>query len=298
MQKKNIISAALVVASFAGVSVAGTKAMVCVPATPVTPISAPAASAFSGSAAVGYSSNYDFRGLILRDAHDGGNVTPVRVDTRYAFSEKTALTAGAGYKALWNREDIGGINMENEFNFNLGLERKCLPGLTTSLAYNMFHGGLPGFFAKGLEDSAHSLTHEVGMGAMYDFGQVGMKGLFASASANYSFAGVTGWWFNATVGYKMDVCERVSAILSGSWNATASYFSATAHEANITNGSQGFNVRLDLPVSLAKNVSVVPFVGAYWAGSGALKSSHVNNGGYKLYRNFTVMAGANLVYNF
>ena len=296
MQKKNIISTALIVASFAGVSVAGTKAVVCVPAMP---ISAPVASAFSGSAAVGYSSNYDFRGLILRDAHDGGNMTPIRVDTRYALNDKTAITTGAGYKALWNRDDIWGGNFENEFNYNLGLEHKCAPGLTTSVNYNLFHGGIPGFIAKHVNDKSHSITQEFGVGALYDFSEQGAKGLFASVNANYSFAGVTGWWFNATVGYKKDICEKVAAVLSASWNGTSNYYNANAHNWNIgANGTQGMNVRLDLPMTVAKNLTLVPFVGAYWAGCGALKDNRGFDKADKMFRDFTVMSGANLVYTF
>lgn len=296
MQKKNIISAALIVASFASISVAGTKAQV----VSLAPIPAPAASPFSGSAAVGYSSNYDFRGLIPRDAHNGGNMTPIRVDTRYALNEKTAIIAGAGYKALWNRDnDTAPHDFLNEFNFTGGVEHKCAPGLTSSLYYNFFHGGLPGFVARNIEGRAHSITQEFGAGMLYDFSEVGAKGLFASANANYSFAGVTGWWFNGTVGYKKDICDNVAAILSASWNGTAGYFNAAAHDNFAANGTQGINLRLDVPVSVAKHMTLVPFIGTYWAGNGALKSRHATNEReYKAFRNFTVMTGVNLVYSF
>ncbi|MEG2971141.1 MAG: hypothetical protein RR808_06660 [Akkermansia sp.] len=293
MQKKYILSTALAVASFAGVALAGTKAAVMVPATPVV---APVATAFSGSATVGYSSNYDFRGLILEGAN-GGNMTPVQVATKYDLNDVYAITMGAGYKAMWNKDQnssMGEHDFQNEFNYNLGVQAKWVKGLTTSFNYNLFHGGTPGYVARMFENAAHSVTQEFGVGAMYDFGTVGVKGLFAAANINYSFAGVTGWWYTTTVGYQKQINERVSAVLSASWNATSSYFSAKSEMAN---GSQAFDIRLEVPVTLCKHVSFVPFVGTYWAGSSALKVNRGNDGEHT-FRNFTVMAGANLVYTF
>ncbi|MEG0334092.1 MAG: hypothetical protein RR553_03145 [Akkermansia sp.] len=293
MQKKYILSTALAVASFAGVALAGTKAAVMVPATPVV---APVATAFSGSATVGYSSNYDFRGLILEGAN-GGNMTPVQVATKYDLNDVYAITMGAGYKAMWNKDQNSSMeehDFQNEFNYNLGIQSKWVKGLTTSFNYNLFHGGTPGYVARILENAAHSVTQEFGVGAMYDFGTVGVKGLFAAANINYSFAGLTGWWYTTTVGYQKQINERVSAVLSASWNATSSYFSAKSEMAN---GSQAFDIRLEVPVTLCKHVSFVPFVGTYWAGSSALKVNRGNDGEHT-FRNFTVMAGANLVYTF
>lgn len=93
MQKKHIISAALAVASLTSVALAGTAA-------PVVPLSVPPApKVFSGALNVGYSSNYDFRGLVLSTS-DGENMTPISLDTRYKVSRTTDITADFGYKAI------------------------------------------------------------------------------------------------------------------------------------------------------------------------------------------------------
>lgn len=288
MQKKYIISAAFAVASLASVALAGPKA----PVVPMTPVTVPAShKVFSGDLSVGYSTNYDFRGLILNTT-DGENMTPIKLDTRTWLTDKTDLTAGLGYKALWNKD----VLQDNEFNFNLGLEHKCAPGLTGRFGYDLYQGGFPGMVSKDWELD-HSVTQEFMTGIQYDFGTVGAKGLFAGANAHYSFAGVTGWWFDLTIGYKKQLTEKFAAILSGTWWSTSSYFDAKMPW--MANGSQSFALKLELPYQLCSHVTFTPFVSTVWTGNGAMKSKDWGYyEGSHMYRNFTVVAGAGLTYSF
>ncbi len=290
MQKKHVLSAALAVASLTSVAFAGTKPIV-LPEVPLTPVTAPASQKiFSGDLSVGYSSNYDFRGLILNST-DGENMTPIKLDTRTKLTEKMALYAGLNYKAIWDKE----LLQDNEFNVNLGLDTQCAKGLTTRLGYDLYQGGLPGAISKFWRDN-HSVTQEFMTGLQYDFDAVGLKGVFVGANAHYSFAGVTGWWFDATVGYKKQVSEKFAAVLSGTWWSTASYFDAQMPW--MANGSQSFALKLELPYQLCKGVTFTPFVSTVWSGDGALKAKGMGPEGTSLYRNFTLVAGAGLTYSF
>ncbi len=290
MQAKHVLSAALAVAALSSSAFAGTKCIE-LPKAPVVPVPAPAPQKiFSGDLTVGFSSNYDFRGLILRTS-DGENMTPIKLDTRTRLTDKTDLTAGLGYKALWDKD----ILQDNEFNVNLGVETKCTKGLTTRLGYDLYQGGFPGLVSKGWKDN-HSVTQEFMGGFQYDFGAVGAKGVFVGANAHYSFNGVTGWWFDVTAGYKKQISEKLAAILSGTWWSTASYFDAQMPW--MANGSQSFALKLELPYQLCKHLTFTPFVSTVWLGNGAMKTKGWDYYGSNVYRNFTLVGGAGLTYSF
>ncbi len=292
MKTKLIISTALAAATLTGIALAGTKPQVqtVAPVAPVEPIQAPAAQkAFSADFSVGYSTNYDFRGLILRTS-DGENMTPIKLDTRTRLTDKLDLTAGLSYKALWNRD----VLQDNEFNFNLGLDAKCVDGLTSRIGYDLYQGGFPGLVSKVWEGN-HSTSHEVMVGFQYDFDPVGIKGLFMGANAHYAFSGVTGWWFDVTVGYKKQITEKLAGIISATWWSTSSYFDAKMPWA--ANGSQSYSLNLQLPYQVCKNVTFTPFVSGVWLGNGSMSKGYGYYGS-SIYRNFTLVAGAGLTYSF
>lgn len=86
-------------------------------------------------------------------------------------------------------------------------------------------------------------------------------------------------------------------VITGGMSATAGYFDSKS--AFMSNGAQAWWVKAELPVKLGvKNLAVVPFVSFNWAGNGALKANKGVDAGSKPYKNFGVVAGANLVYSF
>ena len=282
MQKKHIISAALAVASLTSVALAGTAA-------PVVPLSVPPApKVFSGALNVGYSSNYDFRGLVLSTS-DGENMTPISLDTRYKVSRTTDITADFGYKAIWDKD----IVQDNEFDFNLGVENKLNNYVIARLGYGLFQGGLPGIISQA--EGNHSVSQEFNGGFRYDINGIGQDGWFVGANAHYSFSGMTGWWFDASVGYKKHLTQRLSGIISGTYWSTASYFDAKT--PGMSNGSQSYSLNLQLPYSVTKNLTFSPFVSAIWSGNGARKDGSELYGSRAI-KDFTVAAGAMLSYSF
>ena len=265
MQTKNIISVAAVVASFAGAALAGTPVKIVAP----TPVPAPVAtsSPLSGDIYAGYASNYTCRGIV-------------------ASASYTTLTSG--HHLMGDRD----TSFHNETNFNLGWQNKdgLLKNLSTTLGWNLIHGGLLGSFAK--YDHAHSVTQEFYLNLNYDLTQ----SWFAGVTTSYAFQGMTGWWFQPYVGYKAALCPVTDIVVTAGMSATSSYFGAAFEQAN---GAQAWWVKAELPVKLGvKNLSLVPFVSFNWAGCGALKVNKGLDKGDKPYKNFGVVAGASLVYSF
>lgn len=312
MQTKNIISVAAMVASFAGVAFAGTSAKIAAP-TPV-PAPAPIASPLSGNVHVGYATNYTCRGLVASHALvEGDSVIPVGVDLNYKLNEANSIVASASYTSLTSGHDLLGIegcSFHNETDLKLGWQNKggLIDNLSTTVGWNLIHGGLLGVYSRtdfselgynGFgHKNAHSVTQEFYLNLNYDVNQ----NWFAGITTSYGFQGSTGWWFQPYVGYKAALCPAADIVVTAGMSATASYFDAKSDLLGVVgqaNGAQAWWVKLEVPVKTGvKNLSVIPFVSFNWAGCGALKINKVAPSGWDPYKNFGVVAGANLVYTF
>ena len=308
MQTKNIISVAAVVASFAGAALAGTPVKIVAP----TPVPAPVAtsSPLSGDIYAGYASNYTCRGIVASHAlAEGDSVIPAGVNLNYKLCDANSIVASASYTTLTSGHHLMGdrdISFHNETNFNLGWQTKdgLLKNLSTTLGWNLIHGGLLGNFARydynatcmSDEDVYIRNTHSV-IQEFYLTLDYGLPGnWFAGVTMSYAFQGMTGWWFQPYVGYKAALCPVTDIVVTAGMSATSSYFGAAFEQAN---GAQAWWVKAELPVKLGvKNLSLVPFVSFNWAGCGALKVNKGLDKGDKPYKNFGVVAGASLVYSF
>ena len=308
MQTKNIISVAAVVASFAGAALAGTPVKIVAP----TPVPAPVAtsSPLSGDIYAGYASNYTCRGIVASHAlAEGDSVIPAGVNLNYKLCDANSIVASASYTTLTSGHHLMGdrdISFHNETKFNLGWQNKdgLLKNLSTTLGWNLIHGGLLGNFARydynatwmSDEDVYIRNTHSV-IQEFYLTLDYGLPGnWFAGVTMSYAFQGMTGWWFQPYVGYKAALCPVTDIVVTAGMSATSSYFGAAFEQAN---GAQAWWVKAELPVKLGvKNLSLVPFVSFNWAGCGALKVNKGLDKGDKPYKNFGVVAGASLVYSF
>lgn len=286
MKTISVISAALAVASFTGVALAGNS----VSGISYGAVQSQESKKFSGALSAGYASNYGYRGLIY-DNKAGGNNTPIALDLNYDFNDVYSLFGGVGYTAIWDKGDF--IN-ENESTLKIGGSAKWVKGLTTSLNYQVTHGGMMGEYLKAERGNAHSVFQSVGAGLRYDFDAVGVKGLFAEVNVDYVFQGNTGWWFEGKIGYKYDITPRFSAVLTGVAEMTAGYY---GNASPLGDGAQSLGLKLELPYKVSKYVTVVPFVGTWWLGDGGNNANKVAPQEYRL-RNFTVAAGASLVCTF
>ena len=294
MQTKNIISVAAVVASFAGAALAGTPVKIVAP----TPVPAPVAtsSPLSGDIYAGYASNYTCRGIVASHSlTEGDGIIPASVDLNYKLDDCNSVVGAASYTFLISGHHMAGerdFSFHNETDFLFGWKNRdgLLKNLSTTLGWNLIHGGLLGSFAK--YDHAHSVTQEFYLNLNYDLTQ----NWFAGVTTSYAFQGMTGWWFQPYVGYKAALCPVTDIVVTAGMSATSSYFGAAFEQAN---GAQAWWVKAELPVKLGvKNLSLVPFVSFNWAGEGTLKANRGSDRGDKPYKNFGVVAGAGLVYFF
>ena len=295
MQTKNIISVAAVVASFAGAALAGTPVKIVAP----TPVPAPVAtsSPLSGDIYAGYASNYTCRGIVASHSlTEGDGIIPASVDLNYKLDDCNSVVGAASCTFLISGHHMAGerdFSFHNETDFLFGWKNRdgLLKNLSTTLGWNLIHGGLLGSFAK--YDHAHSVTQEFYLNLNYDLTQ----SWFAGVTTSYAFQGMTGWWFRPHVGHQAAICSDIDFVLSAGMSATSSYFDNKS--LFMSNGSQAWWLKAELPVKLgAKNLSLVPFVSFNWAGEGALKANRGSDRGDKPYKNFGVVAGAGLVYSF
>lgn len=308
MQTKNIISVAAVVASFAGAALAGTPVKIVAP----TPVPAPVAtsSPLSGDIYAGYASNYTCRGIVASHSlTEGDGIIPASVDLNYKLDDCNSVVGAASCTFLISGHHMAGerdFSFHNETDFLFGWKNRdgLLKNLSTTLGWNLIHGGLLGNFARydynatwmSDEDVYIRNTHSV-IQEFYLTLDYGLPGnWFAGVTMSYAFQGMTGWWFQPYVGYKAALCPVTDIVVTAGMSATSSYFGAAFEQAN---GAQAWWVKAELPVKLGvKNLSLVPFVSFNWAGCGALKVNKGLDKGDKPYKNFGVVAGASLVYSF
>ena len=265
----------------------------------VSPVSVPVEQdcPLSGEVDAGYASNYTCRGIVASHSlTEGDGIIPASVDLNYKLDDCNSVVGAASCTFLISGHHMAGerdFSFHNETDFLFGWKNRdgLLKNLSTTLGWNLIHGGLLGNFAK--YDHAHSVTQEFYLNLNYDLTQ----NWFAGVTMSYAFQGMTGWWFRPHVGYQAAICSDIDFVLSAGMSATSSYFDNKS--LFMSNGSQAWWLKAELPVKLgAKNLSLVPFVSFNWAGEGALKANRGSDRGDKPYKNFGVVAGAGLVYSF
>ncbi|MDH3069543.1 hypothetical protein QET40_10530 [Akkermansia sp. N21169] len=262
--------------------------------------------AFKATVSAGYEAKYISRGLVLADSSTD-NVIPIEITGQYNLQDNFAIVGGLRYdwmtaNSFEHHRDSSALC--DEGTFLLGLRKGWNPALTTTLGYQFVHGGLPGALnthRKGKRNSVifdsnqpeeHSLVFDV----HYDFGQFGnksLKGLFADVRLQYTAQWMSGWWYEAALGYKFDLCPHAAAVVSAKWTASSGYFDSTSLNSN---GTQGFSLNLDLPCKVSQHVTVTPFVSTIWAGNGAIAAG--KRAEETVYRNFTVNLGVSASYTF
>lgn len=268
-----LVVSAAVLAAFIPVSPAASR----IPDYPSEPPLRPV----SGSLKAGYSTNYEFRGLIPA----GCNPTaPVRLDWRSDLNEHDSLIL-----ALKEELFLGhpAVDLDHETMADLGLQRKLGKATYAAFSCRATDGGLAGFASKRLSGNGGT-TCETALVLRHDLGF--LPGFYVQGSAAYSFYGITGWWFDMCTGSDSRLTENLymgfkfGAVLSSSYWPSGS------------NGWQALYVRVAVDYRLSGNVSVEPFVGLHWLGKGA---HGVNRAyGQTLVKGNCWVTGVSLVYSF
>lgn len=261
----------------AAVAVVPAMAETSIPEAP----SAPPLRPVSGSFKAGYSTNYEFRGLIPT----GCNTTaPVRLDWRSDLTETYSFVLGLKQEMFLSNP---AIDMKDETVLDLGLQRKLDNATYLSFGGRASYGGLAGLVSDQLfgntpavYESAVFLRHDLSL----------LPGFYVEGSAAYAFAGVTGWWFDMCLGSDSRLTEKLYLGFKFGSSLSASYWPAGS------NGWQSLYVRVTAKYRLYRNVSIEPFVGLHWLGNGA----HGLNRDYgkRLVKGNGWVAGVSLVYSF
>ena len=258
MQTKNIISVAAVVASFAGAALAGTPVKIVAP----TPVPAPVAtsSPLSGDIYAGYASNYTCRGIVASHSlTEGDGIIPASVDLNYKLDDCNSVVGAASCTFLISGHHMAGerdFSFHNETDFLFGWKNRdgLLKNLSTTLGWNLIHGGLLGNFARydynatwmSDEDVYRRNTHSV-IQEFYLTLDYGLPGnWFAGVTMSYAFQGMTGWWFRPHVGYQAAICSDADFVLSAGMSATSSYFDNKS--LFMSTGSEAWWLEAGLPV--------------------------------------------------
>lgn len=161
----------------------------------------------SGDIYAGYASNYTCRGIVASHSLvEGDGVIPAGVNLNYKLDDCNAIVGAASYTSLTSGHHMAGergFSFHHETTFNLGWKNRdgLLKNLSTTLGWNLIHGGLLGNFAKydynktwmSEEDvyrrNAHSVIQEFYLTLDYDFS----GNWFTGVTTSYAFQGMTGW---------------------------------------------------------------------------------------------------------
>lgn len=236
--------------------------------------------AFESYLKVGYSSNYDYKGMVTSSGLCKQGDTFYALGTNYALSNGMILVSGIQYTDIYG----GALNADNETLFTLGLKDEVLPNLNVQYGYSLTHGGFAGEYARFMGE-AHSVTQAFDLSVHYKFG---ISGYFAGLETSYSFQGLTGWWLSGVFGYDYEVNEKLNLRLTAGTSASWSYWQ--------TSGANQVNVRLQADYRLTDNWMLTPMISTHWLCNSGLKMN--SRAGEHLFRPFTVMAGVQVSYQF
>lgn len=304
--KKTLFLTAILLTTLTGISYAG---------TPVLIAEKDDSPCFlTGSIYGGYQNNYEWHGivpsslLVDNNSFYGGIDLMTRPVDGFSFLGSFTYRSVNDNGALKNHMDGYGINnqwaynnltLEDEYSFLVGINQQLGKDWTMTLGYRFYSGGLPGL-ASDLQrahdgDSMDGLDHQAEVHFTWNPGNTGF---YTTVGGAYSFAGAKGWLLDAGLGYKWEINNRVSAVLSGTAYFSFNYWEIAGKSMK---GSDGYQVRFTLPVKITRNFTISPFIAANFEGSNsdhtsAYTASILNAS--KASRQYTTIAGAEARWTF
>ena len=261
------------------------------PAAPA-PAAEPAAKPFSGSVTLGYISNVTRRGIVASHcATEGDSVEFAALKMDYdfgkpglwSFESTTSYGIPTSGHNMFGHPKMGPqmgpyagrplplINLENELMLKNGFRYKQ-EKWNVAAGHNFFHGGPLGVVAKHYRKQSASCVNEV-------FVQTELtpyKWVALGCTTNYSFHGVTGWWFEPYLQFKAPIIGtkenvKLAGVVEFGGSFTADYFAAPYNACN--NGSQAYFVKLSTPWYVTERFILTPSVSFNWLGKGGLKAN-------------------------
>lgn len=250
--------------------------------TPASSLESWAPTELTGTLKAGYSSLYEYRGMVAKDTGSGGMV----LDGTLAYDSDVPVSPMLSF----TYRDMDVLNSNGQVNFFAGGYSRVESSLGDRQSlfrggYQLISGGLPGVMKnwekrKHLESSSgtvhefvmnYTTTHALEQGV-----------LFSSYTGGYAFSGLEGWYLSTSVGYVHQFTEQISAALTGTISWSFSYWERT-------DGCDQANILFTVPVRVNENGTLSPFIMVDW---GAHNVKNINR--YterKIVDNFAVLAG-------
>lgn len=289
--KNTLLSTALIIGSFAAVSLGANK--------PIT-----------GDLNVGWDNYYNYHNLVPTSQLVGSGATTIAANLQYEIPSVVNLVANFSNTQLDSAQYLYNSNIADQTTLFVGAEGQKWEGLTTSFGYQLTDGGIAGMFSgmnkaikkvkSGTYDKSidhTSMDHQLRLDATY---QVKDSGLYFTGGAAYSVHGTQGWQMNVGAGYVWTVSDQVDVILSGDVSFSQNYMRTwTGKETQKYNGTDGYSITLSAPIQATQTVVITPYISSIFAGHNAKGiSQDLTRDNDYFFKDFAIVAGVSATWSF
>ena len=223
-----------------------------------------------------YSTDYQVRGMGVTNHMNRYGTSSI--EATHTFANRNLFRRGIQHRVegmagiIWDAScPLGEIP---QFGLGYFVGKEVFPNLVVEGGYHFRRGGLEGYMARWYDRSSHRSAQDIAVRiAFNDF----QKGFFGHAECGLSFYGLTGWYFDAEIGYRFtDVIRgrRIGADMEISIGASPSM----SYWGEGVEGVDAYRVRVALRPFSQRNVlgresrvQFKPWVQCAWSGDNAAK---------------------------
>ena len=252
------------------------------PAAPA-PLAAPASARRGYVNLNAYTSNYQVRGLGVRNDYSQYGYSSLSgsciLPNRNLFGRGLYHRISGEYGLIWDASCVLGNMPVARAGYSIGKE--IFPNLNAEIGYTFRHGGFEGFMARRFDGASHHTTQEINALLSYNDYQ---KGFFGKVEAGVGFYGLTGVYFDVEAGYRFtDVISRGN--IGADLELSVGLAPSLGYWGSGADGVDAYRVKAALqPYTHTGNLGrdgrfyVSPWVQCSWSGSNAAKIDRVTHG--------------------
>ena len=276
---KTLLTTALLVASFATVSLAKTEV--------------------SGGLQAGWDNYYSNNSLILSSGIVDDGVSYAGANLRVSNEGQPDIVASFTSRNIstYGQDSL----IKDQSTLYVGLEGENY-GWTTSFGYQMIKGGLPGAVADlhkliDGKTSDKDMDHMLKFESLYQFGDTGW---YVGGSVAYSVYGTEGWQMSVMGGYAYKVHEKVTLIAQADVAFSQKYLVGLDNKDRVEDysGTDGYSLTLCAKIQATEAVTITPYVSCVWAGHNPIAMNKGWAVGSNIFRNYATMAGISATWSF
>ncbi len=148
-----------------------------------------------------YTSNYNVRGMGVTNRYSDDGFSSIALC--HTGSNRNLFNYGIQHRIhgevgfAWGDGEALNDGLMSQWGYAMGKE--IFPNLIAEFGYNLRYGTLEGYMAKQRGKAPHSLAQDLALTLRFDDKQ---KGFFGGAQLGYGFYGLTGWFYDLSVGYR------------------------------------------------------------------------------------------------